>query len=94
MACIKGNCSECGNLTWSPTDIQVPGVPLLCVGSTDYTTGEHLSSACEIAWARKSADLPVMDLKSRRCLLCDGDFASEGKHNRLCDHCKEVYIHE
>ena len=30
--------------------------------------------------------------QTRRCLLCRGDFPSEGPHNRICRRCKGTQV--
>lgn len=50
------------------------------------------ASAIGLKTRKSSAALadrkPVPDTSARSCMCCGRSFYSEGKHNRLCQHCK------
>jgi hypothetical protein len=44
----------------------------------------------ELAWAAAARLERALRTTTRACLCCAAAFPSEGPHNRLCNHCRQL----
>jgi len=48
---------------------------------------QNLTETEQIAYIRKLYGAKQIEVKTRKCLKCDGAFESEGDFNRICTKC-------